>query len=149
LILFLATLTLRAYRWLDEGDDTLPPPEIEAIPEYTSLQSIAIVKTTIDGFWTDEYLDCDCEEDEDEKRCDVHKRMKRNDKAVIVPSRTYHVNRTQQEYYKQMVAQVKLLNPDWNVPTIEYMVKQSLSRKVVARKPRRDCTCGECYSDSD
>jgi hypothetical protein len=136
--------------WYDEGDEDMPEPELEVIPIYTSLQSLVIVKTTIDGFWYHE--DCDECDECAEKDCHVKKRMKRNDEAVILPTRPFNVaNKIQQQYYKQMVAKIKLQNSDWSVPELEYMLKRTRPKaaKPVSKTGLASCNCGGCHSDSD
>lgn len=133
--------------WYDEGDESMPEPEIEVIPAYSSLESLAIVKTAIDGFWYHYPEECgEC----DDKDCAIKKRMKKNDNAVMLPAYSYHVaNKTQQEYYKQLIAQIKLQNSDWGVPELSYMMKRARRNHDGAAKARPICTCGGCYSDVD
>jgi hypothetical protein len=77
--------------------------------------------------------------------------MKKNDKAVFEPSYSYHIAKQNQEYYKQLIAQIKLDNSDWSVPALEYMQKRARRQKLVPKtlRPRTGCTCGDCYSDSE
>jgi hypothetical protein len=141
--------------WLDEGDDSMPEPEIEVIPQYPSLQSLSIVRTTIDGLWYHKKEECgECEERDGRAECPVKKRMQENDRAEIVPSNAYTVaQRFQQEYYRQMIAQIKGQNPDWRMPELSYMTKLPRRQKPPkgARSAREACPCGApgCYEDSD
>jgi hypothetical protein len=120
--------------WYDIGDEDMPEPELEVISEYKSLESLTIVKAQIDGFWDHEELGCGCDPDED--KCELRKRMDQNDKAVFVPVSPSDVaNKTQQEYYKQLIAKVKIQDPDWSKPELSYMVK----------RPKKRCRCGRFH----
>lgn len=134
--------------WYADGDEDMPMPELDVIPAYTSLQSLAIVKVAIDGFWEHDKLSCDCNGSEED--CTILKRAKKNDNAIFVSTHPYNVaNKTQQEYYKQLVAQLKSQDENWNVPELGYMVKRKQLSKSGNKSPRRTCACGDCYPDSD
>ena len=120
--------------WLDIGDEEIPEPELDVLPEWKSLQSLAIVKTQIDGFWDHDAVGCGCDPDDDS--CEIRKRMAENDKAVFVsvPSSTV-ANKTRHEFYNQLLAKVKDQNPKWSRPELSYMVKRSTER----------CRCGRFH----
>ena len=62
--------------------------------------------------------------------------MQQNDEAVFVSAHaTVIANKTQQEYYKQHLAEVKMSDPDWKVPELEYMFKRA----------QKACKCGRFH----
>lgn len=106
--------------WYDIDDEDMPEPELDVIPEYGFLESLAIVKSTIDGSWLPKSIGCDCMD----PGCELKKRMESNNKAEFVPVHPSRVaNKIKQEFYTQLLAKVKLQNPNWSMPELSYMVK--------------------------
>ena len=133
--------------WYDEGDEDEPMPVIDVIPVFPSLDSLIIVKPAIDGYWDHDSTGCDC----CDKDCAIKKQGRKNDNAVFEAAHPSSVaDKIQQEYYKQLIAQVKAQTPDWNVPELSYMVKRARPSKSAINASPNSCPCGGgCWEESD